>query len=285
MRQSPLLLALFTLACSSGKIEDTSTPQGEEGSSGVGGQDSVTPGGEGSGDGGSGEDSGESSGETGDSAQPEETPCPEGYAGDPCADIDECAEGTDDCVNTDECINEDGGYSCIDLLSEVSQLRMEMACAEVKTSYSCRTDTPELQSTGTLGGSEGQRYSLLIRVRGIIETMTYEGGELEGSWYTGTTPTNTGFNVYTISISSPAQTYVLNNAPEILYYVYAVDYTAEITADAGATITLAADAQDLRLIMNLDESGEPIVIEDVEPYPDVYDGQILQVDVLQFWRI
>ena len=50
--------------------------------------------------------------------------------------------------------------------------------------------------------------------------------------------------------------------------------------DGGARVRLSGRVFDGRQIRNMDIAGEPIVIDGVPPFPGVFDGQFIQMDVV-----
>lgn len=128
--------------------------------------------------------------------------------------------------------------------------------------------------------------TVVARIRGIVETKIITGGTNDGQFFQkdGALAGDT-WNVYKLTISSPAQTYYVNrawaSAPSEVYQTYAMDYTCSFLANAGAVITFFADAIDLDEITNFDNLSVP---DDDPTRPIIvaqpYDGQFVQLDVL-----
>jgi hypothetical protein len=92
--------------------------------------------------------------------------------------------------------------------------------------------------------------------------------------------------VYKLEVSSPAQTYFLNAGASNIERSWALDYVRNIKVNAGATLTLSADAVDAAEIKNIDntQAGVPLIIPGVAPAPEPYNGQFVQMDVLSVTR-
>lgn len=126
-------------------------------------------------------------------------------------------------------------------------------------------------------GEAGKRYKVTLRFRGVVEPMMYKGGKMDGEYfYIGGEPNNATYNIYKISISSPASHYYLNRQDKVGHKIFTIDYTKTIEIDGGASVTFLGDGQNGRLISNFAK----LVVPDVAPAPKVYNGQFVQVDVV-----
>ena len=129
----------------------------------------------------------------------------------------------------------------------------------------------------TFGGEPGKRYKVTLRFRGVVEPMMYKGGEKVGEYfYIGGEKNNGTYNVYQISVSSPKQHYFLNRQDKVGHQIFTIDYTQTIEIDGGAEITFLGDGQNGRLITNF----KKLVVPDVAPAPLPYNGQFVQVNVV-----
>jgi len=108
--------------------------------------------------------------------------------------------------------------------------------------------------------------------------MMYKGGTKVGEYfYIGGEKNNGTYNIYQISISSPKSHYFLNRQDKVGHKIFTIDYKQTIEIDGGATITLHGDGQNGRLISNF----KKLVVPDVAPAPKPYNGQFIQVDVVE----
>ena len=143
------------------------------------------------------------------------------------------------------------------------------------------TGDPKLTDNFTVkkefGGEKGRRYKVTLRFRGVVEPMMYKGGTQVGEYfYIGGEKNNATYNVYQISISSPPSHYFLNRQDKVGHQIFTIDYTQTIEIDGGATVTFHGDGQNGRLITNF----KKLVVPDVSPAPKPYNGQFVQVDVV-----
>jgi hypothetical protein len=126
-------------------------------------------------------------------------------------------------------------------------------------------------------GEKGKRYKVTLRFRGVVEPMMYKGDKMDGEYfYIGGEPNNSTYNIYKITISSPASHYFLNRQDKVGHKIFTIDYTKTIEIDGGATVTFLGDGQNGRLISNFSK----LVVPDVAPYPKVYNGQFVQLNVV-----
>jgi hypothetical protein len=122
----------------------------------------------------------------------------------------------------------------------------------------------------------------------VVEQETYNGKADGGVAATGTnasffvegaTPAGEGYNVYSLTISAPAQTAYLNSGTANIAQCWPIDYTVTLPMQSGASVTLAADTVNGSEITNRDANGNPIVVPEIPPAPTAYDGQFIQMDV------
>src|SRR3954454_20795793 len=114
------------------------------------------------------------------------------------------------------------------------------------------------------GGEKGRRYQVTLRFRGVVEPMMYKDGKQVGEYfYIGGEKNNATYNVYQISISSPASHYFLNRQDKVGHQIFTIDYTQTIEIDGGATVTFHGDGQNGRLITNF----KKLVVPGIPPAP------------------
>lgn len=127
-------------------------------------------------------------------------------------------------------------------------------------------------------GEAGKRYKVTLRFRGVVEPMMYKDGKMDGDYfYIGGEPNNGTYNIYKLSISSPPSHYYLNRQDKVGHRIFTIDYTKTIEIDGGATVTFFGDGQNGRLISNFSK----LVVPDVAPAPKPFNGQFVQVDVVE----
>lgn len=129
----------------------------------------------------------------------------------------------------------------------------------------------------TFGGESGKRYQVTLRFRGVVEPMMYKDGKQVGEYfYVGGEKNNATYNIYQISISSPKSHYFLNRQDAVGHKIFTIDYTQTIEIDGGATVTFHGDGQNGMMITNF----KKLVVPDVAPAPKPFNGQFIQVDVV-----
>jgi len=137
--------------------------------------------------------------------------------------------------------------------------------------------TDNFTAKKTFGGEKGKRYKVTLRFRGVVEPMMYKNGKQVGEhFYIGGEKNNGTYNIYRISVSSPESHYFLNRQDKVGHQIFSIDYRQTIEIDGGAEITFLGDGQNGKMIANF----KKLVIEGVPPAPMPYNGQFVQVDVV-----
>src|SRR5690242_10112293 len=91
----------------------------------------------------------------------------------------------------------------------LSGLRWEIPCgADLGGNVCAATDAPD--QTAMVTGTAGTHYSVALRFRGVVETKAYTGGTNDNYFNTGGADNGDSFNVYSLAVSSPMQTYFVN---------------------------------------------------------------------------
>lgn len=162
-------------------------------------------------------------------------------------------------------------------VSELHGKRIEIPCG-AHSPPGCAAAS--MTDTVVFEAPAGVVYDVRLRFRGVVEQNAYTGGNPDGMFYVGGVADNAGWNRYSISVTSPAQTYHLNHGSTNILHCFAIDYEQTIPIAGGATVTVYGDAMDGQQVLNVDEGGTPIVIPGVVPAPQAYDGQFIQIDVV-----
>lgn len=210
-----------------------------------------------------------------------------------------CVDTQVDPMNCGGCGANDAGVSCEagaacvlghcqDVVGSLQGLRWNLPCASALGTQACYASNPTPQSS-TVQGTAGVTYAVTLRLRGVVEQETYNGKADGGVVATGTnasffvegaTPAGEGYNVYSLTISAPAQTAYLNSGTANIAQCWPIDYTVTLPMQSGARITLAADTVNGSEIINRDANGSPIVVPGISPAPTAYNGQFIQMDVI-----
>jgi len=136
----------------------------------------------------------------------------------------------------------------------------------------------------TIGGTAATTYEVTLRVRGIFEPTTINGGTapLADHRYfkVGGTVAAADYSQWHIKVSSPAQTYWLNHYPSTSHTIFLEDFEATITVAGGSKVVVGATDGNDREIDNAEEglADRRRLIEGVTD--EVLDGQMLRLDVV-----
>ncbi len=165
----------------------------------------------------------------------------------------------------------------------LSGLRWELPCSDNFNGY-CNTPAVR-EKSATLTGAPGATYEIVLRFRGVVEEKTYEGGTTDGHWTRGGVPAADLYNVYKMDVTNPPQTFFLNSGVSLSGYCVGLDYTRTVRMAADSTVTLTADPIDGAQVENGGIDGLPVVVPDIPPSPDRYDGQFIQMDVVSVAQV
>lgn len=126
------------------------------------------------------------------------------------------------------------------------------------------------------GGEPGKRYKVTLRVRGVVEPMMYKDGQMVGDYFQiGGAPNNATYNIYQLTVSSPASHYFFNRQDKVGHRIFTIDYTQSIEIEGGATLTFHGDGQNGRMITNFNK----LIVPEVPPAPQPFNGQFIQLNV------
>jgi hypothetical protein len=135
----------------------------------------------------------------------------------------------------------------------------------------------------TFGGEAGTLYDVTLRVRGIFEPTTIEGGETpdpEHPYFKVGGDVGTGdWSYWHIEVSDPSQRYFLNHYAEVSHVIHREDFEATIRVAGGAEVAVrVVDGNDRQIDNGKEGPDRMQVIEGVvdEPLP----GQMLRLDVV-----
>jgi hypothetical protein len=143
---------------------------------------------------------------------------------------------------------------------------------------------PLVEKPFMFGGSPGVIHDVRLRIRGLFEPTTIEGGATpypDHSYYTvGGTVSAREWSAWHIEVSNPRQTYWLNHYPKVSHTIYAEDFEATIPVAGGSAVVVrVVDGNDRQI-----DNGKPgrpdrrQIIKGVVDQP--LDGQLLRLDVI-----
>jgi hypothetical protein len=134
------------------------------------------------------------------------------------------------------------------------------------------------------GGNPGVVHDVRLRIRGLFEPTTIEGGETPDPAHpyfkVGGTVSAREWSAWHIEVSNPSQTYWLNHYPKVSHTIYAEDFEATIPVAGGSAVVVrVVDGNDRQ--MDNSKPGLPDrrqIIKGVVDTP--LDGQLLRLDVI-----
>src|SRR5690606_4330217 len=96
--------------------------------------------------------------------------------------------------------------------------------------------------TITFGGAPGTEYDVRLRVRGLFEPTTVDGGQTPMPQHpyfkVDGTVTAPDYNQWHIQVSEPRQTYWLNHYPRVGHIIYSEDFEATLRIAGGAEVVV-----------------------------------------------
>jgi hypothetical protein len=167
------------------------------------------------------------------------------------------------------------------IASQLQGFRIELPCDAMTTETGVCTTTATVDKQThplALGGDPGTTYDVELRVRGVVEWMTYSGcaTSAQAPFCIGGSKLDATFNIYSLTVPDPKQTYYFNRGATIEHAVYTVDYTVTIPMKGKAALTFSVDGQNLKEMANITN----LVVLEIPPAPAAYAGQFLQFDVV-----
>ena len=141
------------------------------------------------------------------------------------------------------------------------------------------------EKTFTFGGKPGTVYEVTLRVRGLLEPTTIEGGEAPDPTHPyfkiGGQDIKSDYSRWHIDISAPQQSYTLNHYPATSHTIYKEDFEVTIPVAAGASVLVQTIDSNDREIDN-GAKGKPDRQQIIEGITDApLAGQVLRLDVLR----
>jgi hypothetical protein len=142
----------------------------------------------------------------------------------------------------------------------------------------------------TFGGKAGTVYDVTLRVRGLFEPTTIQGGETPDpahpNFKIGGQDSSTDYSQWHIDVSMPKQSYTLNHYPATSHTIYKHDFEATIPVAAGATVLVQViDGNDRQIDNGAPgplQGGKPDRQQIIEGVSDmVLAGQQLRLDVVR----
>ncbi|WP_437662621.1 hypothetical protein [Sorangium sp. So ce1182] len=169
-----------------------------------------------------------------------------------------------------------GGEDLLATAESIDGFRWEIPCDRDPGNSDECTTSKRVDEKKTFGGSPDTVYQVTVRIRGVVENETYRGGTPDGMHFrVGGTPDHPEYNVYSITVSDPAEVYYLNDSPNVGHNSFIIDHTKTIPIRGGATVSFLGEDPNHISIANF----KHLVVEGVPPAPEPFNGQFIQLDV------
>jgi hypothetical protein len=142
-----------------------------------------------------------------------------------------------------------------------------------------------LERSVTVAGQSGVVHDVTLRIQGILEPTTIDGGETpyaDHPYYkVGGTVRTRDWSAWHIEVSNPPQTYWLNHYPKVSHTIYKEDFEATIPMTAGASVTVrVVDGNDRQI-----DNAEPDRADRLQIIKGLSDtalpGQMLRLEVVR----
>ena len=135
------------------------------------------------------------------------------------------------------------------------------------------------------GRRSGVVHDVTLRIQGIFEPTTIEGGETpyaDHPYYkVGGAIRARDWSAWHIEVSNPKQTYWLNHYPRASHTIYKEDFESTIPIAAGATVTVRVVDGNDRQIDNA-EPGRPDRLQIIKGLSETpLAGQMLRLEVIR----
>jgi hypothetical protein len=181
------------------------------------------------------------------------------------------------------------GPPAADLKAVVSGLHGLSLHDECTGEYSPQPDTclhqQLLEKTVVVAGKAGAVHDVTLRIEGIFEPTTIEGGETPDPahpyYKVGGTIRARDWSAWHVEVSNPKQTYWLNHYPKVSHTIYKEDFEATIPMAAGASVTIRViDGNDRQ--MDNAEQGRPDRLQVIKALSETpLAGQMIRLEVLR----
>jgi hypothetical protein len=181
-----------------------------------------------------------------------------------------------------------GGDASLSIAAELNQFRLECPCSDPDHFGTDKQDNCDQIAAvdrqthvKTLGGDPNVVYDVKLHVRGNTEPNTYTGGKLEQNrFYIGGQTSTPGYTAYMLSVGQPKQVYFFNYNPTTGHIHFLIDYEVVIPMQGGTTVTFEVNGGKSVPDGHGVSNREQLVVPDIPPAPNPFNGQLVQFDVM-----
>jgi hypothetical protein len=182
-----------------------------------------------------------------------------------------------------------GSENALAIAAEIHEFRLEAPCEDANHFGSDKQDNCDMTLSvdrqthaKTIGGDSTTIYDVTLRVRGLTEPNIYQGGTLNPPrFYVGGQTTQTGYSAYSLTVDDPPEVYYFNYNSSVGHFVFELDYEVVVPMRGGTTVTFDVNGQGSMPDGHGVSNRESVVVEGVPPAPDPFNGQFVQVDVVE----
>jgi hypothetical protein len=182
-----------------------------------------------------------------------------------------------------------GGGGTLSVADSIHQFRLEAPCIDADHFGSDKEDNCDVAAMvdrqtfqETIGGDSDVIYDVRLRVRGLTEPNTYQGGTLEPPrFYSGGETTQPGYTAYSLTVADPSEVYFFNYNDSVGHFVVELDYEVVIPMRGGTMVTFDVNGQNSVPDGHGVSNRDAVVIEGVPPAPEPFNGQFVQFDVIE----
>lgn len=175
------------------------------------------------------------------------------------------------------------------IADSIHEFRLESPCIDADHFGANQPDNCDVEASVdrqtyqlTIGGDSAVIYDVKLRVRGLAEPNTYQGGTLEPAFfYVGGQTTQPGYTAYSLTVVDPAEVYFFNYNGSVGHFVMELDYEAVIPMRGETRVTFDVNGQTSAPDGHGVSNRDRVVIEGVPPAPEPFNGQFIQFDVLE----
>ncbi len=186
-------------------------------------------------------------------------------------------------------VTSSGGTGAAGIADGIHEFRLESPCIDADHFGANQPDNCDVEESVdrqtyelTLGGDSAVIYDVKLRVRGLAEPNTYQGGMLEPDFfYVGGQTTQPGYTAYSLTVADPAEIYFFNYNSSVGHFVMELDYEAVIPMRGGTRVTFDVNGQTSVPDGHGVSNRNRVVVEGVPPAPEPFNGQFIQFDVLE----